>query len=404
MQFQTPLPEKIDILFVLFDIGLTLENSAVFQSQVLEQALALNSFGFSVGLVAMYKDRDRFNSLIGNKLDQNNIYFEVIRERSFLENLFSMSAALRKFKKSTKHAYVRGLWGPLILKMANFLDPISHIYDVRGDLKDEFKAIGSNKLKQFIYTSLEAWGIKTAKNVTAVTRVLANRVSSNSSVKREVSVIPCCINYEKFISSESPTPYSRSILGFSKDDLIFVYSGGLSHYQQVPAMLSLWEEFVEVPNIKFLLLTNEDPHSHPVTINGLVKFGNKLKHLSVERSQIPEILSLANIGFMLRDARSLNSAASPVKFPEYLASGLMVAASPGTGDASNLILEKGIGVLIDPSDLLGGKEQLSQLITSIKKNGRHTLAEKAKKVAQEFYDWNSFKSVFMKIYSFKSNY
>ena len=403
MQLQSNFPEKIDILVVLFDIGLTLENSAVFQSQVLDQALALNSFGFSVGLVAMYKDREKFNSLIGNKLSQSNIYFEVLREKSFLENFFSMSVALRKFRKNTKHAYVRGLWGPLILKTSNFLNPIPHIYDVRGDLKDEFKAVRANKLKQFIYTNLEAWGIRTAHSVTAVTKVLAKKVSLNSSLKKEVAVIPCCINYEKFVHSEGESQYSRSSLGFSEDDLIFVYSGGLSHYQQVPAMLSLWEEFVNEPNIGFLLLTNEDPHSHPVTINGLAKFGDKLKHLSVERSEIPGILSLANVGFMLRDSRSLNSAASPVKFPEYLASGLMIAASPGTGDASNLILEKGIGVLIDPSDLLDGKEQLSKLVRSIQNDGRKIHADKAKKVAKEFYDWNSFKSIFMKIYSFKSN-
>ncbi|RZM07740.1 MAG: hypothetical protein EOO88_51290 [Pedobacter sp.] len=99
-------------------------------------------------------------------------------------------------------------------------------------------------------------------------------------------------------------------------------------------------------DIKFLLLTNEDPHSHPVTLNGLAIFGDRLKHISVGRESIPGILKQTDVGFMLRDARSLNNAASPVKFPEYLASGLAVAASPGTGDASNLILSAGLGVLI----------------------------------------------------------
>jgi len=400
MQSHNPLPEKIDILFVLFDIGLTLENAAVFQSQVLDQALVLNSFGFSVGLVAMYEDREKFNLLIGKKLDQNNIYFEAFRERSFLVNLFSMSLALRKFKKNTNCAYVRGLWGPLVLKISNFFNPIPYVYDVRGDLKDEIRAIKSNKLKQFIYTSLEAWGIKNAKRVTAVTKILSDKVSTSFSLKNEVSVIPCCINYEKFTTPENQVSYSRRLLGFSEDDMIFVYSGGLSHYQQIPAMLSLWEEFINVPNVKFLLLTNDTPHSHPSTLNELSKFGNKLTHLSVERSRIPEILSLADIGFMLRDSRSLNSAASPVKFAEYLASGLAVVASPGTGDASKLIIEKEVGILIDPSDLVEGKKQLSQLIMKIQRDGHYVFAEKGRRVAKEFYDWKSFKSVFMNLYSF----
>ena len=397
MRSQTPLPDKIDVLYVIFDIGLTLENSAVFQSQVLEQMLAMHSFGLSVSLIAMYNDPDRFNELVGNKLDERNISFIALRGKNFVSDFFSMVLILREFRGATRKAYVRGLWGPLLLKFANIFKPIPYNYDVRGDLKDEFSAIQSSKLKQKIYLMLESWGIKHATNVTAVTKVLANKVSKE--IGRNVSVIPCCINYDLYTIDKVTTKYKRTDLGFDENDIVFVYSGGLSHYQQVPAMLKLWSAFIDHPNIKFLLLTNEDPHSHPVTLNDLKQFGEKLAHLSVPRSDIPGILSLANVGFMLRDSRSLNNAASPVKFPEYLASGLAVAASPGTGDASGLIEANQIGVLIDPLDLEGGKKVLNDFLTKLEFGGPENIAGNTRMIAKRYYDWSSFKEILLKLYS-----
>jgi hypothetical protein len=397
MRSKTPIPDQIDVLYVIFDVGLTLENSAVFQSQVLDQLLAMHSFELSVSLVAMYNDPGRFKELVGNKLDDREISFVALKAKNFAGDFFSMAFALREFRGSTRRAYVRGLWGPLLLKLANIFNPIPYNYDVRGDLKDEFNAVKSSTFKQKIYLKLEAWGIRNASSISAVTKVLADKVSKEFG--KNVSVIPCCINYNLYNIDPVNKTFNRARLGFGDNDIVFVYSGGLSHYQQVPAMLKLWAGFINRPNIKFLLLTNEDPHSHPVTLNDLNQFGKKLTHLSVPRSDIPQILSLANIGFMLRDSRNLNNAASPVKFPEYLASGLAVAASPGTGDASGLIIAHQLGVLIDPLDLEAGTNQLNNFLINLVSNGQEVVAKKSQMIAKEYYDWSSFKELLLKLYS-----
>jgi hypothetical protein len=357
----------------------------------------MHSFGLSVSLIAMYNDSSRFKELVGNKLDDREISFVALKGENFASDFCSMALALRKFNGFTRRAYVRGLWGPLLLKFSNVFNSIPYNYDVRGDLKDEFKAIQSSTFKQKIYLKLEAWGIRNATKITAVTKVLADKVSRE--IGSDVSVIPCCINYNLYKIDPANRAFNRAKLGFGADDIIFVYSGGLSHYQQVPAMLKLWAGFLNRPNIKFLLLTNEDPHSHPVTLNDLNQFGEKLTHLSVPRSEIPHILSLANIGFMLRDSRSLNNAASPVKFPEYLASGLAVAASPGTGDASGLIISNQVGVLIDPLDLATGSNLLNDFLINLELNGQENISTKTRMIAKKYYDWSSFKGLLMELYS-----
>jgi len=109
------------------------------------------------------------------------------------------------------------------------------------------------------------------------------------------------------------------------------------------------------------------------------------------------MLSLANIGFMLRDTRSLNKAASPVKFPEYLAAGLAVASSPGTGDASDIIVENRIGVLIDAGKLGEGFEDLFEIVKA--DVDVRLISERARGVAEKYYNWNSFQNVFQTLYA-----
>ena len=45
---------------------------------------------------------------------------------------------------------MRGIWGGLLILMANPFSPIQYIYDVRGDLA-KMKAINTNKFKLMIY-------------------------------------------------------------------------------------------------------------------------------------------------------------------------------------------------------------------------------------------------------------
>ena len=85
-----------------------------------------------------------------------------------------------------------------------------------------------------------------------------------------------------------------------------MYSGRISHYQQLPTMISLWQELLSEPDVDFLLLTNQDLATYSNNNFDLSIFGTRLIQKSVSRPLIPELLSRASIGFMLRDSRELN--------------------------------------------------------------------------------------------------
>ena len=374
-----------------------MENAPVFQSQVGEQLLALRSFGLRAALVAVSQDARRFEREIGARLRAAGIDITLVSRRNFLLDLLGVAGAVRRLRRraDVHGAYVRGLWGPVALALAGF-GRVPHVYDVRGSPVDEARAVGARPIKLAIYRALEAWGIRRARTVTAVSRPLAAQLQAGLRVS-VTAVIPCCIDLAELRARQAPPAEARARLGFGESDLVMVYSGGLSHYQQVPAMLELWRGLLDQADLRFLLLTNESPHSAPSVVGHLGAFGERLVHLSLPRAEVPGALAACDAGFMLRDNRELNRVASPVKFPEYLAAGLAVVASPGTGDVSDLITELQLGALVDPARVDAGADDVRALLRRLRSE-RESLRERARALAASRYDWAAYATSYRAMY------
>jgi hypothetical protein len=398
--------KKIDVLVVLIDIGLTLENSAVFQSQVGEQINYLSRSGLSVGILCVIENKAKFNEIIGKNLESVGVQIFEIKSSNFFKNFYKIirKGILITRVFTIKNLYARGIWGGLASIIINFLSFSKKdlTYDVRGHLEDELISVNVPLIKRKIYLLIESWCIKYAKNVTTVTSLLEKFVNTKFQQKN-TQVIPCCVNHSDFHIPVDVLQQHRIKYGLKDTDIVFVYSGGLSHYQQVPQMLKLWSEFLEYPDIKYILLTNDDPHSHPVTIEFVKTFGNRLKHLSLKRYEVPLFLNVCDIAFLLRDGRLLNQAASPVKFAEYISSGLKVVTSPALGDVYKQVTKYDLGFLIHPKYSKDEIEELKLYIDSLRKLNRSEEKNRIKSVAYTLYDWSSYKEVFFKLYKPSDN-
>ena len=120
---------RIDVLFVLLDVGLTLDNSAVFQSQVFDQVIALNKMGYRVAVACHYSDPVKFNTIIGNMAKENGVEVFSLSDRGLFSNLTRMVLLLRRIKHEYRvnHAYVRGLWGALVLLLSSPLKRFQYL-------------------------------------------------------------------------------------------------------------------------------------------------------------------------------------------------------------------------------------------------------------------------------------
>ena len=392
--------KKMDILAVILDVGLTVDNSSVFQSQVIDQLVALKEMGYQVGLLCVYSDKDIFLNGVCKQLENHGIQLFYDEDRGLIRNFIAMAIKLRVLKKNMdiSNGYARGLWGALLMIISDPINPVSYLYDIRGDLLDETKAVGTNFFKAKLYIFLEKIAIACSTHVSVVSSVLEKIIKKRMWKNKNISIIPSCIDYSKFGAEEEEILLKREKLGFSQGEIVLLYAGGLSHYQKVPEMLELWLRLHnDCNNIRFILLTNSDPHSLPSDVVGLDQFGSALQIYNLPRSEVFSMLCIADVAFLLRDDRDLNKAASPVKFAEYIASGLAVIGSPNTGDTSNHIEENKLGMLISPNDLYDKYDQLLAFIKSFK-DDKKSYSVRSKNLAENNYDWQSHRETFIEIY------
>jgi len=391
--------ETIDILFLIFDLGILIEESTVYQSQVCEQLIFLQKQGYKTSLLTVYKEWNKFNKVIGARLGKTGVKVFLRKDNRFLLNflnvLFLMNALTNRY--NFRKIYVRGMWSSTILYFLSLRKSFPYVFDSRADTIDESLAIGASKLKISIYRHLEKIGIEKATNVTAVSKPLSVMLKKTYKIN-EVDIIPCCLAYENFIVRDEDRFKIRKLLNFSMNSIVFVYSGGLSYYQQIPYMLKLWSMFIDWGNIEFLLLTNDDVNNSPSSTPLIKQFKGRITHMTVARHEIPQYLAAADIGFMLRDQRNLNKVASPVKFPEYLSAGLAVISSPNVGDVSSIILDNDVGLLINPYSVEEGVLQLSEYLTTFVACDKEIFRARCRSLSQNLYTWEAYRNVFNKLY------
>lgn len=394
------MKEKLEfhMVTILLDVKLNLENCSIFQSQVAEQLVALSLLGYRVAILAVVENNDIFKQRIGDYLEKNRVKIFTIKKRNSLFDLLNMAVKLNKIKNGNiiKCFYVRGIWGAMVLQLASPFSRLSYTYDVRGALKDEAKAVGNFKWRQFLYVYLEKFFIKKALNITAVSKPLAEMIQNTCRIEF-VKVIPCCIQFNNLVVNNQQRIFNREKLGYNLSDIVLVYSGGQSHYQKIPEMLDLWERLLDINDLKFLILTNERFGVSCYLSKRIENFGKKIKWLSLSRDQVSLHLASADIGFMLRDNRILNQSASPVKFGEYLAAGLAIVSSPGVGEVSAFIRNNELGILISPDNLTEGEKKLRKLVNHIKEN-RELFRTRNQNFAKTHLDWCTYAPTYKQLY------
>ncbi|WP_148205593.1 glycosyltransferase family 4 protein [Symbiobacterium thermophilum] len=73
--------------------------------------------------------------------------------------------------------------------------------------------------------------------------------------------------------------------------------------------------------------------------------------MSLLPEEVVPALHACDVGFVLREDNWTNRVAFPNKFAEYCAAGLLIVTSPGLRAAADVVVTKGIGVLVDPREI-----------------------------------------------------
>lgn len=247
------------------------------------------------------------------------------------------------------------------------------LFDIRGFFPEEYTDAGIWKENGWIYRvvkQIEKWLLNESAGFVVLTERAREILFPNSRKTgfdgqgRPVEVIPCCVDLNRFeTSNENSRSKIRKRLGVD-DRKVIVYSGSFGGWYLTEEMLDFFSAARAENSVYFLLvLTQRDSHKviGKLKERGLAEGDFRVE--SVSPFEIPLYLSAADIAVSFIKSCYSKQSSSPTKIAEYLASGVPVIANRGVGDIDKLISDKGVGVLLADFSKDSYLNALEQVVT-----------------------------------------
>lgn len=275
-----------------------------------------------------------------------------------LRNLFSELEVNEDFLIHTRTEHA-GYLSYKAYKKNNRGEPLLLI-DIRGAVVEEILIYGKiNKLLKFLklfrYKENIQYVLSKASAVNVVSKALKKHINNTFKVPVEkITVIPTIAGSNFFFSLEERNKI-RQELSIKNDETLFVFSSNSTGAWQNE---SLCVDLITSKGYKVLMLTKGKYDDDKV----ISKF--------VPYQEVASYLNAADIGIIYRHDDVVNNVAAPIKFVEYIASGLPVIANKSVNFINEFIEVESVGAIMDFKDIdpeitqklkLISKEKISEL-------------------------------------------
>ncbi len=276
-----------------------------------------------------------------------------------LKKIFSLFSAWNKFKNTVCDMLHTKQWDcvvvsgdlilPIIKKIKKIIPDVPVIADIHGAVEEliEFKV--ENRIKNVIRKLIYPIFVKNEKKyfpmcngAFVVSEELKKYVAEKFGLTEHLFVIPCAVHKDILTINEIniKRAAAREKYHICKQDVLFIYSGGVSPWQCIDESVEIFKQLSEKDGrYKMLLLsgnrqTIEKYQSEKIIID------------SLPASQVQDVLYAGDFGFMLRKNYVTNRVAYPNKFLEYVSAGLKIITTVNLTDIAYNVKEKEIGYVL----------------------------------------------------------
>ncbi len=203
---------------------------------------------------------------------------------------------------------------------------IPKVVDIHGAYPEEILYTSNNVKFAQEMDALEEEAMNRSEYIIVQSYSMKNHLQKKYSLKRtDIKVYNCGVDTELFDYSKIDITQERKKLGYSNDDVVFIYTGGTHRWQLLYETIDMFKEISQhSKNVQYLMLLQGDIE----TVKRYCAHMDNIKILhNVPFNKVNSYLSISDFAWLLRENVILNQVASPTKLGEYLACGQIVITS-----------------------------------------------------------------------------
>ncbi|MFH1502692.1 MAG: glycosyltransferase [Candidatus Eisenbacteria bacterium] len=260
----------------------------------------------------------------------------------------------------------------IMAALARAVSPLRLVFDMRGLFVDEYVLEGAlrpGSAKLAFARALERWLLSVSDVVVVVSERFREHLQSAPGYAgrvdpAKVRLIPNRAALDRFEDAVHARAATRESRGY-EESVVGVFAGAASPWHRLDLTAELMRRVMdERPDVRFLVAVYPSTEGATRIARECGLPEERTEILTAPTDEIPYLFAASDFGLMLVDDDVSKQVCAPVKFAEYLASGLPVVAGGGMGDACDWIDDEGLGILVDPDDVAASSRRVLDFLRS----------------------------------------
>lgn len=324
---------------------------AIYKSQVIDVVNLYKENGVDCILVTIFsaKGFKKNKAWVKSFVPDAKVYPSIPKLKNWKKNKLYLKLAKMK---PDSIVICRGIMPTNLALMALDRNKFKIVYDGRGAIlaeNEEYQVYAGAGIDDQVEEIERKAILETDHRISVSNKLIAHWKERYQYTSDKHTLIPCSLNSD----FENPN-VDPEIPGLGKDDILITYAGSLGGWQSLTYLKEFLIGLLKKENVKIMFLSKENK----VVSELQDQFPGKVFRFFVPVNEVSAYLKKADYGLLIREKSVTNQVASPVKYAEYLASGLKVLISPDLGDFSNLTVTHNLGHIVSrDTNNLGLKKQ-----------------------------------------------